>query len=123
MDQPDKKQLHYERPFFSEHSVENGGFLTHDIRAHACWYYAMLAQKNKQVVGDSIEDQIITYDTTSSEKPLWRNKNYSALAKSVALIYGLESPDVFLAAKEMVIQEGSRCKITFDDEIWRPLLH
>src|SRR3546814_9403719 len=34
---------------------------------HACWYYLMLAQKNKEQVGKGAESQIITVDTRSEE--------------------------------------------------------
>lgn len=115
-----KDSLHYNRPMFEDQMLPHG-YLTLDIRSHACWYYAMLAEKNRLRVGRGPEDQIITYDAENNERAVFENKNYKAIAKSVALIYGLESPDEFLRYEDVVRKEGKRIGITFGDEIWRPL--
>src|SRR3546814_13846836 len=75
---------------------------------HACWYYLMLAQKNKEQVGKGPESQIITVDTWSSEKPLWHEKRYKAIAKSVAIIYGCDSPEDFLKFIGPCLREAQR---------------
>ena len=116
----DDIKIHYTRPMFEDQMVPVG-HLTVDIRSHACWYYACLAEKNRQRVGRGPEDQIITYDAFNNEKAVYENKNFKAIAKSVATIYGLESPDEFLRFREIVEAEGRRIGITFGDEIWRPL--
>src|SRR3546814_18983150 len=77
------KHLHYDRPIFTDQVMPKGE-LTLEPLCHACWYYLMLAQKNKEQVGKGPESQIITVDTWSSEKPLWHEKRYKAIAKSVA---------------------------------------
>lgn len=116
----DKKDLHYNRPMFEDQMIPKG-HLTMDIRSHACWYYACLAEKNRLRVGRGPEDQIITYDAENNERAVYENKNFKAIAKSVATIYGLESPDEFLRFRPVVEQEAQRLDITFGDEIWRPL--
>src|SRR3546814_1545994 len=74
------KHLHYDRPIFTDQVMPKGE-LTLEPLCHACWYYLMLAQKNKEQVGKGPESQIITVDTWSSEKPLWHEKRYKAIAK------------------------------------------
>lgn len=105
-EQPDKKHLHYDQMIFVD-QIEPKGLLTRDPRCHACWWYAMLAQKNKAEVGDRLEDQIIVYDTGSTA-PLWMDKNYEKIARSVAIQYGLESPEEFLRYRAVVWAEGKR---------------
>src|SRR3546814_5147035 len=61
------KHLHYDRPIFTDQVMPKGE-LTLEPLCHACWYYLMLAQKNKEQVGKGPESQIITVDTWSSEK-------------------------------------------------------
>lgn len=113
-------RLNYNRPMFTD-QVEPHGRLTMDIRTHACWYYAMLAQKNRVLYGDGPSTQIITYDAENNERAVFLNKNYKAIAKSVAIIYGLESPDEFLRYRPLIEAEATRLGITLDDEIFRPL--
>lgn len=116
----DKKDLHYDRPMFEDQMIPKG-HLTMDIRSHACWYYACLAQKNLIRVGDGPESQIITYDAENNEKAVYENRNFKNIARSVATIYGLESPDEFLRFRPVIEQEGQRLGIQFHDDIWRPL--
>lgn len=71
------------------------GFLADDKACHACWYFYLCAESNRRQVGKSIEDQIIEYDAENNIVPLWNDKRYNAIAKSIAILYGLESPDVF----------------------------
>lgn len=66
------------------------GHLPRDKRAQACWYFYTLAQKVKENVGDSTEDQIIL------EGELWMDHNYEQIARSVATLYQLESPAEFM---------------------------
>src|SRR3546814_17079387 len=67
------KHLHYDRPIFTDQVMPKGE-LTLEPLCHACWYYLMLAQKNKEKVGKGPASQIITVDTWSSETPLWHEK-------------------------------------------------
>ena len=71
------------------------GFLTNDKACHACWYFYLCAESNRRQVGKSIEDQILEYDAVNNTVPLWNDKRYNAIAKSIALMYGLESPSEF----------------------------
>ena len=115
----DRKDLHYNYPMFADQTIPNGE-LTLDKACHACWYYAMLATKNKELVGSGIHDQIITVDTHSNETVLWRNKNYMNLAKSVCIMYGLETPEEFLQFADVILKEGQRNGIEFAMEIFLP---
>lgn len=98
MDAPDSRHLHYERPFY-EHLVQPKGLLPLDLRAHACFYYVMLAGKARANAGTGIDSQIIQY-RVGGEIPEWMESRDWELAKSVAVIYGLESPDEFLKFKK-----------------------
>lgn len=92
-----KKNLHYEYPFFEDY-VEPRGALTINPASHACFYYAMLAWKARGNAGP-IENQIVEYKVGEAP-PAWRESRDSELAYSVAVMYGLDSPDVFLAYKK-----------------------
>ena len=71
------------------------GFLTGDKACHACWYFYLCAESNRRQVGKSIEDQILEYDAVNNTIPVWNDKRYNAIAKSIATLYGLESPSEF----------------------------
>lgn len=64
--------------------------LPQDDRAYACWYFYTLAQQQKEKIGESIDDQ---FGILEGER--WMSKQYVQLARSVALMYQLESPDEF----------------------------
>lgn len=92
------KHLHYEYPYF-EDMVEPKGALTLDKRSHACWYYTKLAMRARALFAGGIENQIIQYrvgDTPAG----WHESRDEEIARSVAIIYGLESPDEFLKFKK-----------------------
>lgn len=93
-------------PFHFAAHEEPVGYLTRDKACHACWWYYVLAQQNKEKVGDSIDDQFGVI-----EGNLWLNKNYEDLARSVCLMYGLDSPDDFMKYWDVVAAEASRCKL------------
>lgn len=82
-------KIQYEYPIYVD-QIYPKGFLKIDRRYHACWTYYVLAQKIKEIAGDSIDDQII------EEGMAWMDKPYANIAKSVATRYGLDSPDDFL---------------------------
>src|SRR3546814_15238818 len=86
------KHLHYDRLIFTDQVMPKGE-LTLEPLCHACWYYLMLAQKNKEQVGKGPESQIITVDTWSSEKPLCHAQRYKEISKRVTTIYGCHSPE------------------------------
>lgn len=89
-----KGSIQYEYPFFSDY-VEPKGALAINKESHACFYYAMLAAKARGLVGSGIDSQIIQY-RVGDTAPEWLESRDEELARSVALIYGLESPDSFL---------------------------
>lgn len=79
--------------FFKDH-LPPEGYLTEDMACHACWYYFMIATNAKAGVGKGPEDQTIEYNAEAmTDVPLWRDKYYNQQAKSIAFLYGLESPD------------------------------
>lgn len=74
------------------------GPLSPDLRAQACWYFYTLAQKVKEMVGDSTEDQ--AFRLTDDEP--WMDKRYEQIALSVATLYKLDSPSEFAKAWDQV---------------------
>lgn len=101
---------------FPDHTHPKGK-LPRDKRAQACWYFYLLAQKNKEMVGDSTEDQFGLL-----EGELWMDKRYVQIARSVAMIYQLESPDEFAKFWEYVEAEAADCKLPAPaPEYMRPL--
>jgi len=90
-------------PFnFPDNTIPNG-FLSRDMRAQACWYFYTLAQKQLEIVGKSTEDQFGLL-----EENLWMDKRYEQTARTVANLYGLESPDEFAKAWDEVRREADR---------------
>jgi hypothetical protein len=90
---------------FPDHT-QPAGALSFDKRSQACWYFYLQAQKMKENVGKSTEDQFGIL-----EGELWMDTHYVTLARSVALIYGLESPDEFAKAWDEVRVEAMNCKL------------
>lgn len=76
-------QLEY--PIFPPHTTPHG-CLPKDIRAQACWYFYILAQKQKELAVET-EKQIIL------EGADWCTKRYINQKRAVALLYGLDDPD------------------------------
>lgn len=92
------KRIQYEYPFY-EDLVEPNGCLTLDKASHACWYYTILAMRSRQQFGDGPESQIIEYKVGETP-PEWKGIRDEEIARGVALLYGLESPDEFLRFKD-----------------------
>lgn len=91
-------KLHYEYPFF-EDFVEPNGALTLDKRSHACFYYTRLAMRARYLHAGGIENQIIEVKVGDENDTHWHESRDEEIARSVAIIYGLESPDEFLKFK------------------------
>lgn len=87
-------KVQYEYPMFYDY-VEPKGALAINKESHACFYYAMLAAKARGLVGSGIDSQIIEY-RVGDTPPEWNESHDEEIAKSVAIIYGLESPEAFL---------------------------
>jgi len=92
-------KIEYQYPYF-EDFVEPKGALKIDKACHACFQYAMLAMQARSKAG-KIESQIIAYKVGDVE-PEWHETRDEEIARSVAIIYALESPDEFLKYKAEV---------------------
>lgn len=110
--------VHYEYPFFEDY-LEPKGALAINKESHACFYYAMLAAKARGLAGTGPESQIITYKVGETP-PDWMESRDEEIAKSVALIYGLESPDKFLKAdwKKRAWAQAKQLGVEIPDEVW-----
>ena len=86
---------------FPDHTKPKGA-LSRDLRAQACWYFYVLAQKQREKVGDSTEDQFGLL-----EENQWMDTQYVQTARTVAAMYGLDSPDEFAKAWDEVREEAA----------------
>jgi hypothetical protein len=77
--------------------TQPNGYLSPDKRAQACWFFYTRAQSIKEIVGTGgVDSQIIL------EGELWMDKRYEQLARTVAMMYGLDSPDEFAKCWDQV---------------------
>ena len=111
-------EFNFTYPMFYE-QIEPRGRLVLDKACHACWHYYMLADKNRVKVGRGIDDQIIVIEE-GEYAPDWMDKRYHQIAKTVAMIYGLESPEDFLPYFPLVEAEARRLGYTVEFEIIKP---
>jgi hypothetical protein len=81
------------------------GALSKDMRSQACWYFYVLAQKQREIVGDSTDDQAFRL----TDEDMWMDTHYVQTAHTVAMMYGLESPDEFAKAWGEVTEEAKAC--------------
>jgi hypothetical protein len=95
--------IRFERPIFPDHT-HPVGFLSRDTRAQACWHFYTLAEKQREIVGRSTEDQFGLLDEYR-----WMDRHYVQTARSVAMIHELDSPDEFAKAWGEVKREALRC--------------
>lgn len=115
VDESLEKRLNYEYPYFEDY-LEPKGALCINRECHACFYYAMLAWKARGNAGP-IESQIILYKV--GETPAnWREPRDAEIAASVAIIYGLESPDKFLIYKKRAWAQAKELGITLPADIF-----
>lgn len=127
VDIPSVKHIDYEYPFFTEY-LQPKGALTLDKGCHACFYYAMLAMKARALAGNGPDSQIISYKVGETP-PEWMESRDEELAKSVALIYGLESPDAFLCFRKEAWTQAAGLGIHVPLEVFlvkpgaRPAIH
>jgi hypothetical protein len=105
MSLPEHLKIQIEFFTFPDHT-KPAGLLPHDKGAQACWYFYVLAQKQKEKVGESIDDQFGLL-----EGDMWMDKRYEQTARTVAMLYQLESPDDFLKYFDVVAQEAQRCDL------------
>lgn len=78
-----------------ENLIEPAGALAIDKRSHACWTYVTLAMRARGLHAGGIDNQIIQYKVGETA-PDWHESRDEEIARSVAVMYGLESPDEFL---------------------------
>lgn len=90
--------LHYDYPMYVDYIQPNGA-LTLDRRSHACFHYTKLAMRARQLAGNGPESQMIQYKV-GEQPPEWMESRDEEIARSVAIMYGLESPDEFLKFKK-----------------------
>lgn len=98
-------RIQYNPINFPDHTQPKGA-LPNQPGAQACWYFYLLAQKIKEKVGDSTEDQ---FGLLEGER--WMDKDYEQLARSIAQQYGLESPDEFAKFWNDVKKEAWICRL------------
>lgn len=94
-------EMHFRPLSFPAHTVPDG-HLPEDIRAQACWYYYLLAHSRWEKTDRGIDNQIVL------EGERWLSPHYDRLAKTVAMIYGLESPSEFAKFWRYVEAEAAR---------------
>lgn len=92
-----QKRIVYEYPFFESY-LEPNGALNIIPACHACFYYGMLAAKAIAMIGDSNESQILVYKVGDTPPP-WMEANLGNIARGVAMMYALDSPEDFLKFK------------------------
>lgn len=110
--------LRYEYPMFMDF-IQPKGALTLDRRSHACFYYTKLAMRARYLAGDGPESQTIQYKVGETA-PEWMESRDEEIARSVAIIYQLESPDEFLKfKKEAWTQAVMFLGLPVDEEIYR----
>jgi hypothetical protein len=108
-------RLAYEFPYFEDY-LEPKGALKLDRACHACFYYGMLATKARGNAGP-IETQIIQYKV-GEQIPDWREPRDLEIARSVAILYGLESPDEFLKYKKEAWYQAKLLGVELDPTIF-----
>lgn len=104
-------------PTFPDHTKPKGA-LSRDKSAQACFYFYLLAQKQRELVGQSLEDQ--TFRLLDGD--LWMDTHYVQTARSVALLYGLESPDEFAKHWTEVKQEAWLCGLPIPHDTYTRLV-
>ncbi len=87
--------------------IEPKGRLVIAKECHACWYYFMLAYSSWESAGDGPESQIITVDP-ALQTPEWMERRFDQIARTVAMIYQLDSPEAFLPYFPIVEREAKR---------------
>jgi hypothetical protein len=88
------KELRLRYPIYPDLTIPNGA-LTPDLGCQACWTFYVGAESNRLSAGNSISEQMIEVVADDEGSMPWMNKQYENLARSIAMLYGLESPDDF----------------------------
>jgi hypothetical protein len=93
-------------PIFPNHTIPEG-FLTIEKECQACWYYYILCQKQKELVGRGPEDQTIVVDVGHEGDVHWMDKHYAQTLRSIAFVYDV-APEAILRHFDKVIREAQR---------------
>ena len=107
---PFDRKLELRPPRFVSHIAENGGALPDEPGAHACWYYCRIAIKSMKDVDDGAQ-----YEGELDHTNMLNN-----LARSVAMLYRLDSPDDFLKFMPLVRMEAMKWELVWDERIVAP---
>lgn len=78
---------------FPEHTHPLG-FLPDTPAAHALWYFYVCAQKRWEEARKSTDEQIIQYDSWSSEVPLWMRAHFDEQRRTIAEMYGVAQDEM-----------------------------
>lgn len=111
-------KIKFTYPIFTD-QIEPKGRLIIDRACHACWFYVSLAMKNLELVGIGPESQVIVVED-GGPTPLWNKLNFDQIARSIALMYQLDSPEVFLRYRPLIEREALRLGGKINDMVWRP---
>jgi hypothetical protein len=87
-----KIEWHY--PIFPDNTTPNG-MLPRDKGAQACWYYYILCQKQKELVGRGPEDQVIVVDTGYDHQTPWHDHHYLDTGRSLEQLYQMSLETIF----------------------------
>jgi hypothetical protein len=110
---PKMKSANLHKPFFIHHTMLHGGVLPLEIGAHACWYYCRVAHKHLERVAEGA-----TYVGELDHVDSLYN-----IAKSIAMMYRLESPSEFTKFMLVCRLEALRCGMPWNDAIIDPFGH
>lgn len=121
VDESLQRRIVYDFPFFESY-VEPNGALTIDPACHACFYYGMLAAKAIDMIGPSNESQVILYKVGDTPPP-WMEANLANIARGVAAMYALKSPDDFLNYRANAWAQAKMLGVEIPEFVFRVAPH
>lgn len=110
-------KIEYQYPYFESYLQPNGALLV-DRACHACFYYGMLAARSLAAIGESNESQVLLYKVGDTP-PDWLEANLGNIAKGVAALYVLESPDDFLRFRREAWAQMSALGVEVPEYVFR----
>lgn len=113
----DQPTISYEYPFFESY-IEPNGALNIQPACHACFYYGMLAAKAIAMIGTSNESQIIVYKVGDTP-PEWMTANLGNIARGVATMYALNSPEDFLKFRAEAWAQAKMLGVDIPEYVFR----
>lgn len=97
-------------PRYMSHITQAGGALPDVPGAHACWHYCRLSIRALEKVDYGAE----------YEGELDHTNMINNIARSVAMLYRLDSPDDFLKFMPLVRMEAMKWELLWDERIVAP---